>query len=70
MRERKERDEETGRFISTTGVSFARLAERLLTAGIREHLTCEACGRTFAASRIDALYCCGACRQKAYRRRC
>ncbi|MBM4020313.1 MAG: hypothetical protein FJ288_18670 [Planctomycetes bacterium] len=30
---------------------------------------CLACGRTFYASRPDARYCRGACRQRAYRRR-
>jgi hypothetical protein len=31
--------------------------------------TCQQCGRKFGVVRIDARYCSGACRQKAYRER-
>lgn len=34
-----------------------------------QDMTCEVCGGKFTPSRWDALYCSGACRQKAYRRR-
>jgi hypothetical protein len=30
---------------------------------------CVDCGDTFESSRVDALYCSGACRQRAHRRR-
>jgi hypothetical protein len=30
---------------------------------------CAVCGKTFAPTRADALYCSGACRQTAYRKR-
>ena len=34
-----------------------------------QDMTCEVCEGQFTPSRWDALYCSGACRQKAYRRR-
>ena len=63
------RDRNTGRFMATSGSSFERLAERDMIADARRHLTCEICGRSFSAPRVDARYCGSACRQKAYRRR-
>lgn len=34
----------------------------------RQNQVCKSCGKTFTPKRSDALYCCSACRQRAYRR--
>ena len=33
----------------------------------RKNTVCKTCGKTFTPKRSDAVYCCNACRQKAYR---
>jgi hypothetical protein len=35
----------------------------------RADRTCQGCGATFTPARADGRYCCGACRQAAYRAR-
>ena len=30
-------------------------------------IICKGCGKTFTPKRSDAVYCCNACRQRAYR---
>lgn len=32
----------------------------------RQNRVCKSCGKTFTPKRSDALYCCNACRQRAY----
>ena len=41
-------------------------------AGIRPYsavrkIICKGCGKTFTLKRSDAVYCCNACRQRAFR---
>lgn len=33
----------------------------------RKDMICKTCGKIFTPKRSDAVYCCNACRQKAYR---
>ncbi len=33
----------------------------------RRDIVCKCCGKTFTPRRSDAVYCCSACRQRAYR---
>ena len=44
-------------------------SERLEAAAIgkRQNRICKGCGKAFTPKRSDAVYCCNACRQRAYR---
>jgi len=47
----------------------AALRRRALFPDLHKQFACEACGKTFITSRIDAKFCSNKCRQQHYRDR-
>ena len=53
----------------TCGKRYTQAKKRLNRLWDRADRKCQTCGKTFTPDRSDAVYCCNACRQKAYRQR-